>query len=157
MFTQYSCLPRYCFVMFSVCCLALTGCVWFWSPITHTRLTIRVIDIDWVFYVLCYSLVPSLLCCVVWGWAGLIADYLKLLTREAIFGTFSKHTNILMLVQDAHTSKLTQSSIHNLKLHAIMSVSSRGTQHHDAHFVVCPGHLGHGTKDTRRSLPELQM
>ncbi len=130
---------------------------WFWSPFTHTRLTIRVRDIDWVFCVFFYSRVPSLLWCVVWGWAGLIADHLKLLTREAVIGTLSKHTHIPMLIQNAHTGKLTQNSIHNLKQHVIMSVSSRGTRRHEAHFVVCPRHLGHGTKDTRRSVPELQM
>lgn len=62
-----------------------------------------------------------------------------------------------MLVQNAHTSKLTQIFIHNLKLHVIISDSSRGTQGHDTYLVVCPGHLGHGTKDPRRSVPELQM
>lgn len=86
MFSQYFGLARYCFVIFWICCLALTSWAWFWSPFTHTRLTIRACIIDWVFYMLRYSLVPSLLCYVVWGWAELIADHLKLLTREAIIG-----------------------------------------------------------------------
>jgi len=118
----------------------------------------RARHIDWVFYMLYYSFVPSLLRYAVWGWTGLIADHLKLLTREAIIGRkLTQHTHILELVQNAHTSKLTKFCIHNLKLHVIKSDSSRGTQCYDAQFVVCHGHLGHGTKDTRRLVPELQM
>jgi len=98
-FTQYCCLPRYCFAMFWVCCLALPSWAWFWSPFTNTKLTIRVCDIDGVICVFFYSLVLSLLCYLVWGWAGLIADHLKLLTREAIIGTLSilmthPHSNV---------------------------------------------------------------
>ena len=60
MFTQYFGRPRYYFAMFWVCYPALTRWAWFWSPFTHTRLTMRVCDIDWVFCVFFYSLVPSL-------------------------------------------------------------------------------------------------
>lgn len=98
-------------------------------------------------------------CHVVWFGAGLgwLQTTWSCWPGKPSWLNYTNHPHTPMSVQNAHTSKWTLISIHNLNLLVIANVSGWGTQRHEANLVFCSGHLGHGTKDASCSVPELQM